>query len=197
MKKYLSLLFVLVLVFVTGVYKVHAHDPYGPEENRNAKKLEFQQERKEALDDWKDTREDIKAKRMEMINDMKEKREAWKEDMKEHWQDGVKMVRGRILIAFMQRTENLANIAERIETRIDKIEAEGKDTGDAQSFVDQAQEKIESAKNKIEDLKNDIEGDKSIEELKSKLSAIKEDLKSAHSNLRSAVEEIKKNVAKE
>lgn len=192
MKKYLSLLFVLVLVFVVGAYKVGAREDEAERGGKMEIKKEHMDERKEAVDDWKDSREDMKIKREAMIEDMKEKREMWKEDMKEHWQDGTKMIRGRVLMALMQRGENLANIATRIETRIEKIKAEGKDTGEAQSFVDKAEVEIESAKNKIESLKEDIEGDKSIETLRASLKAIKEDLKSAHGYLKSAVEEIKK-----
>lgn len=207
MKKYLNLFLVLVMVFGLGTSVTRAEDSDGKvrpqfwkkevKEERKELWQENKEERKEMFEENKEEREawreEAKIKRDEWKTEMEKNREEWKEKMEETRGDLKKNARMNIGMAFMSRIEALANIAEKIEIRIEKLETDGQDTGDAQSFVDQAQNSIEDAEDKMALVKTAIEAGEEKEVIKTKIEAVKTAMKSAHESLRKAIQEIKEN----
>ncbi|MDQ5954506.1 MAG: hypothetical protein QG583_434 [Patescibacteria group bacterium] len=197
-KKYMkkiTLSVFLLLAFFGGGYIVNAENNDGRKiapwkvETREDRK-ELWQENKGEREAW---REETKEKREEWKTEMEKNREEWKKKMEENKGDFKKNGRMKIGMAFMSRIEALSRIAEKIENRIEKLEADGQDTGDAQSFVDQAQNSIEDAENKMALVKTAIEAGEEREVIKTKIEAVKTAMKSAHESLKKAVQEIKDN----
>lgn len=196
MKKYLNLFLILVMVFGVGTSIARAEENTGrakpPLWNKEVRKerKELFKENKEERDAW---RADMKEKREEWKSEMEKNREEWKKKMEESKGDFKKNGRMKIGMAFMGRIEALSRIAEKIENRIEKLEADGQDTGEAQSFVDQAQNSIKDAEDKMKLVKTAIEAGEEKEVIKTKIEDVKVAMKSAHENLKKAVEEIKNN----
>ena len=196
MKKYLNLFLVLVMVFGIGTSIAKAEEGSGwakpPLWNKEAKeeRKELFKENKGEREAW---REDMKERREEWKTEMEKNREEWKKKMEESKGDFKKNGRMKIGMAFMGRIEALSRIAEKIENRIEKLEADGQDTGEAQSFVDQAQNNIEDAEKKMALVKTAIEAGEDKEVIKTKIEAVKTAMKSAHESLKNAIKEIKDN----
>ncbi len=160
-------------------------------------------ERKDMMDDNKDVlregREAIKnaspEDRADLLEEQKEKREAFHEE----WKNKTKeIIEARVHFAanlYQATIARLEQIAERIDSRIEKLTALGKDMASAQSAVDEARGHIENAKTAAAEIKETLESltDKSgfFETHKDKIVKVKDELKLAHQSLKKAIEAIK------
>lgn len=189
-KQYFGLLAVLALVFMTSTSMVFAKNG-ADDSSFDDRGGMMKDERKEFKAGMMVAREDWKEHRKDMLDDMKERREEWKQEMKERMGDMKIFARMGVLNGLSHVTENFIRIADKIESRMDKMKDEGKDIGDAETFLDQAGDKLDGIKSDIEDLKTSIDEDSTLEEIKTAISGIKEDLKTAHKLLWSAVKELK------
>ncbi len=104
---------------------------------------EFRDDRKEFGSTSMMMRKDLRASTSEMFKKFKDDR---KEVMMKMKHDAFK-IRKEALVAHLEFVlENLENIADRIETRIEKLDDEGKDTVAAEAKFDVAVDKIAKAK---------------------------------------------------
>ncbi len=191
MKKYLSLFVVLLLAFTTSVNTLVAE--YGstvsgeikvegtltPEqrEAREKERAEFQL-KMEA---------ERQGQRTESERDREEKRGELKESL------GDMRLRARTMIAnaLLRRAENLAQISNRIKTRIEKLKTAGVDTEVAASLMVEADASIALSKTNAQKVKDAITNNDTLETIIINIKATKESLKKAHGYMRDAVKELK------
>ncbi|MES2416316.1 MAG: hypothetical protein V4504_01295 [Patescibacteria group bacterium] len=122
--------------------------------------------------------------------EMKDDRAEYKDD-----RDEMKFkIRANIMMNFIQRTENLTNIATRVKTRIAKMKAKGIDMTVATNFEAKAEVSIAQAKDLAIKAKASVDAHASKDEIKANFKAVKDALKQAHEYLSQAVQEIKSKV---
>lgn len=185
MKKYLSLLIVLLMVFAleTGIKIAKAEEGVtctadcpgfvGSDGKTYCNKCVANRE--------------IREVKKEEVKNLKDKVAQLKE---------VKTkARTRVLNGLIHRTENLSNIADRIKSRIEKLKALSVDTSKAEGLVAQAEESIVLAKTNITKIQTSIENGDALETIKTNIVAVKDALKQAHTYLSQAVQELKMKMA--
>lgn len=188
MKIFRNLFIVLVMAFMLGAGAVYAEGNNLGKPNKPvppAWRTETKEKRVELREEWK-------THRAEVISEMKTKKMEWKDEMKQVAGDKKKLARTRITVGMMQRAENLSNIADRIQARIEKMETKNADTDAAEEMVGDAQDKLDLIKEKIEDLKESATKDgTTLEEIKADIAEIKPLFKEVHTLLSDAVQTLK------
>ncbi|OGI65712.1 hypothetical protein A2914_02745 [Candidatus Nomurabacteria bacterium RIFCSPLOWO2_01_FULL_41_21] len=191
MKKYSKLFLVLLMAFIIGATSALAQG-----NGRNGDRPIPPAWRTEAKETRVEMRQEWLEHRAQVMNEMRERKVEWREEMQQIVNDKKKLARTRIAVGMMQRAENLSNIADRIQTRIEKIEAEGGDTNGAEEMVADAQEKLDDLMGMIEALKASVdEEDTTLEDIKADIAEIKALFKEVHTLLSQAVRTLKGNTA--
>ena len=168
--------------------------PKTAEEKLRIRKEE--QEKMEALKERRaENREETKEKRAEnkeeIREEMKEKRTELRDEMQEVRAERIKKARVLVATGFFQRVGNLSQIAERIETRIEKLQTAGVDTAMAEELLAKARTSLSEAKSAADSLKPLAESDGTLEEIKNQINAVKTSLKEAGGYLSQAVQNLK------
>jgi len=148
------------------------------------KRLEFETEaakkREERAMEAEKHRAEIETKKEEMLA----KQAEFKRDIAERRIENA----GRVILATVER---LTNIADRIESRIEKVAAGGGETADAANYLNAARADLEAAKTSVAEFdKLDLSGDDAqvnFELVKVAAKEAKDNIRSAHENLKNAV----------
>ena len=106
-----------------------------------------------------------------------------------------KKARTMIINGMLRRAESILRISEKMETRIEKLEDEGIDTGEALELIEDAQDKVAEAKAHFEEAKEAVEDGGELAEILEHVRLGKEALKEAHGLLVQALKEIKDGLA--
>ncbi|OGI75988.1 hypothetical protein A3C67_01310 [Candidatus Nomurabacteria bacterium RIFCSPHIGHO2_02_FULL_42_19] len=153
-------------------------------------------------------REKVKTERRDFVEKLKTDREKFRSEVrikKEEFRSASKErkaeFRSRAREMLSQRFEvvvaNLEKIQARVGEIIEKLKADGKDTEDAESYLDLSEQKLEAAKDKVAEIKALIpDTDEKVtpevfEQIKLLAREAKDLLKESHSALRDAIKEIK------
>ncbi len=166
MKKYLSLLIVLLLVSGVGIRIANAIettiDTHGEvelnddskgkmddlrnkmKEQRMGLKTEFEAKRQEMKDKWVEMRMDAKAKMEALKSKIKEEKDAAKAKLKELRVTG----RENALARFDVAIDRMDKLSDQVSLHITALGAKGVDVAAAQSFVVTAEAKLDAAKTK-------------------------------------------------
>jgi hypothetical protein len=175
---------------------------------------EIRMDNREKIGDMRDDRKELFDERKEDLRDGREGiKNASDEDrpalieaqkvMRADFKGEISLKTKEIIEARVKFAANLYNmtvarleqIADRIDSRIEKLVAEGKDMSDAKEFVAEARVHIENAQTVAAEVRvyADAEGDKEgfFEANKEKIAKIRSELKLAHQSLLKAVQSIK------
>jgi chromosome segregation ATPase len=216
MIKYIGIT-LLLLASVTGIARAEYPETEGNKgmmggwfndvrDARTEKREEITDMRVERKDMMEGNKEELEAgreaiknaspeDRPALLEAQKEKREAFRGEFKEKTKE---IIEARVHFAanlYQMVIVRLEQIADRLDSRIEKLTAEGKDMTNAESAVDEARKHIANAKTAAEEITVVLESltDKSgfFEENKEKIAEIRSELKLAHQSLKKAVEAIK------
>lgn len=129
---------------------------------------------------------------------LQEAKEAYKNASEEERVALRKEFRNRFMDRFESSITKMMDLSERVSMKLEEMNQEGKDTTEAESYLNETNSKLEEAKNKLESLKEILnteysEEDRATkrEEVKSLVEGIKEDIKSAHESMRKTLKAIK------
>ncbi|MBI2454327.1 MAG: hypothetical protein HYV54_02015 [Parcubacteria group bacterium] len=146
----------------------------------------------------KERQSDVKAKVEDKKAKVEEKREALKRKLESARADRVKKYVKRMADRFEAAVKRLDVLAQRIDARLVKIAAGGKNTDDYKKLLGEARTKIESAKTKLSEVRLALEAvadsekpKEDFENAKAKLNEVKEAVKTAHAALVSVISSIK------
>jgi len=168
MKKHFKLLVFLVATALMLSASVATAENEG-QKSRPALGGVMNEDRKALLDKMKETRDEhrteMEAERKTFVEKLKTEREAFKAEVeakKEEFrlanQQKKSEWRGKVKEMLGQRFEIVVQNIEKIQTRvsglIDKLNADGKDTTDAQNYLNLSKQKLEDAKVKITQIKD-------------------------------------------
>lgn len=129
---------------------------------------------------------------------LQEAREAYKNSEGEERNVLRREFRNRFLERFDFTITKMMDLSERLSMKLEEMNQEGKDTTEAESYLNETNSKLEEAKNKLESLReilnteySEEDGATKREEVKSLVEGIKEDIKSAHESMRKTLKAIK------
>ncbi|MBU3925574.1 hypothetical protein KJ763_00180 [Patescibacteria group bacterium] len=153
-------------------------------------------------------KEKIKQRIEEQKENMAQKFTAQKEKLQQRLEE-TKRIRvraywGRIMGRMGIAVIRLERIADRIDSRLDKLQENGADISEPQVLLETAKTKIadaklavENVKTKIEEILNsDADAKDIFQQIKDELSAVKQTIKDAHSALVDVIEAIKPGLLK-
>jgi hypothetical protein len=160
------------------------------------------QEKREAFKDRIQTErqafiEKMKSERDAFMTELKAKKEEWKAANSEKKEDFKNKAQKMIGERFEAAVTNLERFQTKISDLIEKLEAEGKNTEEAQSGLDMSKQKLSDAKTKIAEVKALIPTDGSkvtpevFEKIKLLAREAKELLKESREYLHDSIEAIK------
>lgn len=159
--------------------------------NIEEKRMQFEERKGELKSKLEVKRGEIQQKIEERKQNIAEKRIKLKGEVK----NKVENILGNVYDRLNQIIQKLNNLAIRLNTKIDSLEQEGVNTGNAKSLLSLAQEKIDAAISELEASKSaldtSLETEVSKGDVRSTIDSLKSSIKSAHLALVEVVKEIK------
>lgn len=195
----------------TGVHVELGDDKGGLRKDLRGMRGEFRQDGKEIKGDmknirgeWADKREEMKGEFDKKSEEFKTKREEWRKELHEKLGE----VRGAIFLRYTIAVERLTTLHTKFDSRIAKLDADGKNTTSAKVELESSKTNLKKAKDEVaaakaivdahintnnDDNKDDDSEDKSKrEEIRTHLKSAKEYLKASFQDIRDCLGELKK-----
>ena len=177
-------------------------------ENRMEFRKEVKENREEKLEDRKEFREEMRTNRQAFMDKLKTDREAWKTELRTKREEFRALskekreeFRGKVREMVGQRFEMVIKKLEGVEVRvleiIAKLDADGKDTTEAENSLDLFGDKLDEAKAKVAQITNLLPDDgeevtpEVFEQIKLLAREAKDLLKEAHGYLKDTIKEIR------
>jgi hypothetical protein len=150
-----------------------------------------EEERAERKAEAKERRDEFEVKRTEMEQTMKERREKLEEN-RSNTQVQVATRKAETVLRFMSATvDRLEKIADRIDSRIEKLKSAGGDTSESEEFVAEARVDLANASASLEALVDiELSGEtfqENFQRIRTIAAEAKEHIRSARENLVNAV----------
>lgn len=201
--------FLLLLVFLTPAYGQSATPGgFSPErilrvrEQTQQRQEEFRQVSEERRQEFQarqeEARREAEARLQKAREEAEQRREEVKRRIAEHRAEQLRSLLARLQERLNALIDRLETLSDRIQSRIDKFAAEGADTGDAQTQLDQARAKLAEVRGMVaaldgigEDLVTAENPREFFMTLKDEILKIKATLREAHQLLASSVAEIR------
>lgn len=143
-------------------------------------------------------RENVQQKREQVREQVQQKREQVRERLAEKRKQLIRDHFKRMMKRFDAALERLKKIGERIQSRIDKAKANGKDVASAQTALDRAKASWQEAKSAVDDIKGKLESVLSADDPKAAfkdvqnlIEAARDKIKAAHAAMVDAITALK------
>jgi exonuclease VII small subunit len=170
------------------------------ESNKNHPKASEARERLQ--DNREDRQKELQEDRGEKKAEMEEMREKKRAELTDKRKDRIRAYLERILGRFRAAIARLEKLADRIDSRIEKLEEDrGINLSDASALVDEAQRNLEAAETALSNISSKAEtaiGEEdpktAFQKVREVLNEAKENIKSAHRTLVEAIKLVKASV---
>ena len=175
-------------------------------QERKENVLERQQQRKENVRERVDTKrenvqqrkENIQDRREEMKNQREEKRQEARQRLDKRRKKIMRNHFARMMKRFEAALEREKKLGERIQSRIDKAKANGKNTAKAQAALNKAKKTWEEAKALLGEVRGKIDGvlsaadpKEAFKEVQTLVASVRDKIKAVHKDLVDAVTALK------
>lgn len=213
MKKYLALCFILFGLVVSSVALAESNSPNSGTGTPpfNSRTKEVREQMKSNREEWRGKMQTerkafvdgLKTEREKFLAELRAKKEEWKLANAERKAMFCRAAGNMISQRFEVAVRNLERFQSRMDELILKLGEEGKDTSQAEDYLDQSKDKLEEATDKIADTRALIpEGCESVTpevwgQIKLGAREAKDLLKESHRSLIDALKELKNLKAEE
>ncbi len=161
-------------------------------ENRTQVKTMMDTNKDAPKEDRMENRQEIKDQRTENREEVKEKREEIKKSLKQKREELQNELHQKMQVRFAAMMERLTKLTDRMQSRVDKIKAEGKDTAAVQVSLDAVKILNTALEVKVKATVIAKGGDEAtVTANKTKLDSIKADAKVIHDKLKEVLKAIK------
>jgi exonuclease VII small subunit len=172
--------------------------PVRPSNIPTRTKANIQNLRASTTDRVTDVRENLQDRAEELREDREEKRDVRRAELSEKRKDRIRAYMERMLKRFRAAIARLSKLADRIESRIVKLEERDLDLSDAKTLLAEGRVEIVNAETglasvmpALEEALAGNEPKEAFQKVREILSAVKQDIKDAHAKLVEAIRAIK------